>query len=212
MKPERELLLAYDDPLGVTAAFNRNLLVRINRELGADFDVDAFAPPRAVERRRSRASRCTWSPRAGSGSAFPARRSTSTFEEGETIWTESSYKYRPDDVVRMLERAGFRAASSSGSTTADGFALTLVRGGVGRVISNLPSLRFAQQQVEAADREIGGAASPAGGAHRPTARSRCSSRPRWFLPSNTLSLSFSAVCSPSGVRTLSGAPASNCTL
>ena len=52
VKPERELLLAYDDPLGVTAAFNRNLLVRINRELGADFDVDAFRASRAVERRR----------------------------------------------------------------------------------------------------------------------------------------------------------------
>src|SRR3954469_4989184 len=42
VKPERELLLAYDDPLGVTAAFNRNLLVRINRELGGTFDIDAF--------------------------------------------------------------------------------------------------------------------------------------------------------------------------
>ena len=42
MKPERELLLAYDDPLGVTAAFNRNLLVRLNRELGAAFDARAF--------------------------------------------------------------------------------------------------------------------------------------------------------------------------
>src|SRR3954470_8294158 len=43
VKPERDLLLAYDDPLGVTAAFNRNLLVRINRELAGDFDLDAFA-------------------------------------------------------------------------------------------------------------------------------------------------------------------------
>jgi L-histidine N-alpha-methyltransferase len=43
VKPERDLLLAYDDPLGVTAAFNRNLLVRINRELGGDFDIDRFA-------------------------------------------------------------------------------------------------------------------------------------------------------------------------
>ena len=42
VKPEADLLLAYDDPLGVTAAFNRNLLVRINRELGADFDITAF--------------------------------------------------------------------------------------------------------------------------------------------------------------------------
>src|SRR5262245_52982977 len=43
VKPERELLLAYDDPLGVTAAFNRNLLVRLNRELHGTFDLDAFA-------------------------------------------------------------------------------------------------------------------------------------------------------------------------
>ena len=43
MKPEPELLLAYDDPLGVTAAFNLNLLVRVNRELDGDFDVKAFS-------------------------------------------------------------------------------------------------------------------------------------------------------------------------
>ena len=51
VKPEAELLLAYDDPLGVTAAFNRNLLVRVNRELGADFDVDAV---RAIARSGTR--------------------------------------------------------------------------------------------------------------------------------------------------------------
>ena len=50
VKPERDLLLAYDDPLGVTAAFNRNLLVRINRELGGDFDVDQFAHRAVWER------------------------------------------------------------------------------------------------------------------------------------------------------------------
>ena len=43
VKPEPDLQLAYDDPLGVTAAFNRNLLVRINRELGGTFDLEAFA-------------------------------------------------------------------------------------------------------------------------------------------------------------------------
>src|SRR4029453_17580975 len=47
VKPERDLLLAYDDPLGITAAFNKNLLVRANRELEADFDVAAF-PHRAT--------------------------------------------------------------------------------------------------------------------------------------------------------------------
>ena len=52
VKPERDLLLAYDDPLGVTAAFNRNLLVRINRELGGDFDVSAVRPSRGLERGR----------------------------------------------------------------------------------------------------------------------------------------------------------------
>jgi dimethylhistidine N-methyltransferase len=46
LKPERDLLLAYDDPLGVTAAFNRNLLVRVNRELDADFDIDALSTAR----------------------------------------------------------------------------------------------------------------------------------------------------------------------
>ena len=50
VKPERDLLLAYDDPLGVTAAFNRNLLVRINRELGGRL------------RRRRFAHRAVWSP------------------------------------------------------------------------------------------------------------------------------------------------------
>ena len=49
MKPERDLLPAYDDPLGVTAAFNRNLLVRINRELGADFDLARLRASRGLE-------------------------------------------------------------------------------------------------------------------------------------------------------------------
>jgi uncharacterized SAM-dependent methyltransferase len=48
-----------------------------------------------------------------------------TFDEGETIWTESSYKYRPDDVVRMLEWAGFRRVEQWIDEAA-GFALTLV--------------------------------------------------------------------------------------
>ena len=50
VKPEPELLLAYDDPLGVTAAFNRNLLVRVNRELDGDFDVNGVLAPRGLER------------------------------------------------------------------------------------------------------------------------------------------------------------------
>ncbi len=75
MKPERELLLAYDDPLGVTAAFNRNLLVRINRELGADFDVDAFRHRALWNADESRVEMHLVSRARASTSAFPARRS-----------------------------------------------------------------------------------------------------------------------------------------
>ena len=64
VKPERDLLLGYDDPLGVTAAFNKNVLLRINTELGAEIDLRASrtrrggtAPPHG--------SRCTWSAAAG---------------------------------------------------------------------------------------------------------------------------------------------------
>ena len=123
VKPERDLLLAYDDPLGVTAAFNRNLLVRINRELGADFDVSAFRH-RALW--NGAASRVEMHLVAASRQQvrIPASLDV-TFEEGETIWTESSYKYRPDDVVQMLERAGFTRVEQW-IDEKDGFALTLV--------------------------------------------------------------------------------------
>jgi L-histidine N-alpha-methyltransferase len=124
VKPESELLLAYDDPLGVTAAFNRNLLVRINRELGADFDIDEFhhcAVWNAAE------SRVEMHLRAGSRQRvrIPASSLDLMFEAGGTIWTESSYKYRPGDVVRMLEQAGFRWLERW-IDDIDGFALTLV--------------------------------------------------------------------------------------
>ena len=124
VKPEAELLLAYDDPLGVTAAFNRNLLVRINRELGADFDIGAFhhralwsAAESRVEMHLVAASR--------QHVHIPSSSLEVVFEAGDTIWTESSYKYQPGDVVRMLERAGFRWVERW-IDDEDGFALTLV--------------------------------------------------------------------------------------
>ncbi len=123
VKPERELLLAYDDPLGVTAAFNKNLLVRTNRELGADFDVDGFAH-RAVW--NSDASRIEMHlvSRRQQHVRVPAARLDITFQPGETIWTESSYKHRPVDVLAMLDRAGFAALDQ---WTVDRFTLTLAR-------------------------------------------------------------------------------------
>lgn len=123
VKPERDLLLAYDDPLGVTAAFNRNLLVRANRELGATFDVSAFAHRAVWNGVAARVEMHLVSTRAQTA-RVPASRLDLTFAEGDTIWTESSYKYRPHDVGSMLARAQFDVA---GQWIDDGFALTLAR-------------------------------------------------------------------------------------
>jgi len=129
VKPERDLLLAYDDPLGVTAAFNRNLLVRINRELGGDFDVDQFFHRAVWEPGPSRVemhlvSRIPQRVRIAAAGVEAAGEGEFVFAEGETIWTESSYKYRPEEIVLNLERAGFRLLKQW-SDGADGFALTL---------------------------------------------------------------------------------------
>jgi len=124
VKPEAELLLAYDDPLGVTAAFNRNLLVRINRDLGADFDVNAFRHLAAWNEAESRVEMHLVA-LSRQRVRIPAASLDVTFEEGETIWTESSYKYQPPQVVEMLERAGFRRVEQWVDGV-NGFALTLV--------------------------------------------------------------------------------------
>jgi L-histidine Nalpha-methyltransferase len=124
LKAERNLLLAYDDPLGVTAAFNRNLLVRVNRELEADFDIDAFEHRAVWNPVESRVEMHLVSKRS-QNVRIAASRLDLTLEAGETIWTESSYKYRPDEIVATLLRAGFRAIEQW-IDDADGFALTLV--------------------------------------------------------------------------------------
>jgi dimethylhistidine N-methyltransferase len=121
VKPERDLLLAYDDPLGVTAAFNRNLLVRVNRDLGADFDLAAFAHRALWNADASRVEMHLVSTRDQDVSV-PAAGVQITFRAGEAIWTESSYKYRIQDVIAMLERAGFGPLEH---WTEGSFALTL---------------------------------------------------------------------------------------
>jgi L-histidine N-alpha-methyltransferase len=102
-------LLAYDDPAGVTAAFNLNLLGRINRELGANFDLSRFrheARWNAADRRIEMHLRST----RRQSVEVAAAGSRVMFNEGETIWTESSHKYRPQEVVAMAERTGFRCS------------------------------------------------------------------------------------------------------
>ena len=104
VKPERDLQLAYDDPLGVTAAFNRNLLVRINRELGGTFDLDAFrhvAVWNPAHHRVEMHLESLADQRVAVGGA-PV-----DFTRGERIWTESSYKYEPVAIDDMGMAAGF---------------------------------------------------------------------------------------------------------
>ena len=124
VKPECELLLAYDDPLGVTAAFDRNLLVRINRELGGDFDIDAFGHRAVWNREESRVEMHLVSRRRQRVRVAAAHIDV-TMKEGETIWTESSYKYEPDEVAALLGRAGFQPVKRW--QAAEHFLLTLVR-------------------------------------------------------------------------------------
>jgi dimethylhistidine N-methyltransferase len=121
VKPESELLLAYDDPLGVTAAFNRNLLVRVNRELGGDFDVGRFSHRAVWNAPESRVEMHLVSQTRQRVRVRDARIDI-TFDAGESIWTESSCKYRLDDLAPMLGRAGLRV---TGQWQKDGFALTL---------------------------------------------------------------------------------------
>src|SRR5947207_8591115 len=124
VKPERELILAYDDPLGVTAAFNRNLLVRINRELGGRFDVDRFAHRAIWSEAQSRVEMHLVS-LARQRVTVESANVDFVIDEGESIWTESSYKYTPDQIARALEQGGFKLVEQW-IDEPGGFALTLV--------------------------------------------------------------------------------------
>ena len=123
VKPEKELLLAYDDPLGVTAAFNRNLLARANSELQADFDLSSFEHRAVWNGEKGRVEMHLVSTRA-QRVAIPRADCVVDFEKGEAIWTESSYKYTPEQVHAMGAAAGFRALEQWVDSSA-GFALTL---------------------------------------------------------------------------------------
>ncbi|MGO8983276.1 MAG: L-histidine N(alpha)-methyltransferase [Terriglobales bacterium] len=105
-KPRPQLLKAYADEIGVTAAFNLNLLARINRELDADFDLSQFAhvarinpEARSVEMHLESKRRQTV--------RIPAADLRVEFAEGETIWTESCHKYSAKEVFEMARSAGF---------------------------------------------------------------------------------------------------------
>ena len=125
LKKEASVLeLAYDDPTGVTAAFNKNLLARINRELGGDFNLRDFSffarydARDGVVRSHLRADRALTVHIPGAGVEVP-------FDAGETIHTESSYKFQRDEMIALVMPFGF-VERQTFTDTAGRYALSLL--------------------------------------------------------------------------------------
>jgi L-histidine N-alpha-methyltransferase len=101
------LMPAYDDPQGVTAAFNKNLVVRINRELGANFDLDSFAHRIVWNDRLSRIEMHLESLRQQTVTVRDLAL-TIQFAQGETIHTENSYKFTIPMVQAIAKNGGLK--------------------------------------------------------------------------------------------------------
>jgi dimethylhistidine N-methyltransferase len=106
-KSSRVLELAYNDPTGVTSAFNKNLLGRINRELGGHFDLDAFEHVARYDPERG-AVDSFLAARRSQSVAIDALGLTVRLRAAESIHTESSYKFDERDVERLAQSSGFR--------------------------------------------------------------------------------------------------------
>jgi L-histidine N-alpha-methyltransferase len=107
VKDKQMLLVAYDDAAGVTARFNLNLLVRLNRELDADFNPQLFRHQARWNEQQSRIEMHLES-LVAQRVKFGALDLEVRFSSGETIHTENSYKFSDERVVDLLTRAGFR--------------------------------------------------------------------------------------------------------
>jgi dimethylhistidine N-methyltransferase len=102
---------AYNDDQGVTAAFNKNMLARINRELGGSFDLDAFEHVAFWNSRKSRIEMHLESKYEQSIWVQDSDRSFH-FGQGERIHTENSYKFNAGSIARLLRRSGFKVEKS----------------------------------------------------------------------------------------------------
>jgi len=126
-KSASTLLAAYQDATGTTAAFNRNVLTRLNREIGTNFEVDAFAHKAIWNEAESRIemhleSLIRQRVRIPANSAGPAL--TLEFAAGETIHTENSYKFSASRIEKLLASANF-AISHTWNDPQHLFAVTL---------------------------------------------------------------------------------------
>ena len=122
-KDEATLTAAYDDAQGVTAAFNLNLLTRINRELGGDFDLAAFRHQAVWNAEQGRMEMHLVSQRdqfvTAAGRSF-------RFAAGESIHTENSYKFTLEGFARLAAEAGWKLERTWVSS-APSFAVVLLR-------------------------------------------------------------------------------------
>jgi len=106
VKDRDRMLVAYDDPTGVTGAFNLNLLGRINRELGGDFQLRDFEH-RALWNEEQRRIEMHLRSRFHQTAYIAEADLTVRFRAGETIWTESSHKFQLPELDEMAEHTGF---------------------------------------------------------------------------------------------------------
>jgi dimethylhistidine N-methyltransferase len=106
LKKDMKILhAAYDDREGVTAAFNLNLLVRLNRELNTDFQTNQFQHNAVYNKSKGRIEMHLVSL---IDQTVHLNDTEIPFKAGETIWTESSYKYSVEEFEQLAERAGFK--------------------------------------------------------------------------------------------------------
>lgn len=106
-KPVPDLLAAYNDSIGVTAAFNLNVLSRSNRELGADFDLTRFSHEARWNAAQRRIEMHIVS-RVAQRVSIPGASCAVEFRAGESIWTESCHKFSRTELAEMTRRTGFR--------------------------------------------------------------------------------------------------------
>ena len=99
---------AYDDACGITAKFNKNILHRINSELGADFDLEQFEHHVVYDEKQMRVGMYLKSMQRQTVS-IPKSGIRTVFEKDEMIHTENSFKYTPDSIKLMLSQAGLKS-------------------------------------------------------------------------------------------------------
>ncbi|TQV86956.1 L-histidine N(alpha)-methyltransferase [Aliikangiella coralliicola] len=109
VKPIAQLEAAYNDQKGITAEFNKNILVRINNELNGNFDLDLFEHDAFFNVEKSRIEMHL---KSKEDQSVIINEQQIDFKESERIHTENSYKYSIDSFVELAQRAGLKRAKS----------------------------------------------------------------------------------------------------